>query len=419
MSLFWNQDREADIGLMMRSSGKSLDNAIVRLDNQWTAVNNLSDGDLLNMTSTDVASYSGLDVSVLNSMIERSLKEWRINPARSFINVVANLANCSAGEPMFEDLLKQTLVLTGLFRAGDEAGGKIGPIPDPNNKGRHHRSGGSCTLTVRSEHEAWINGIARSVRVWEMRNAAMVRAGNVKLPKRLFRGVRTGNLKAKINVEQNGRPFEHYSAEITQKRLEYLTSTPVKDVFFSPILSFTANEDIARYFTNGEGFVIGLDPRDVDIVSSFKLDAALDTKDPVNRKHEREWIVRLPPKTIIPAADVEVYHRDWLMVRGDYRGVELAGHSSFARYEIGGRKVEAHWVYKASGVGGSVKFQLNGDWLQYSRTEARKLLGFDPVPSSQDDVSNLEFIRYQRHVRNSERPINLVEEPGNVLSLKT
>lgn len=414
MSIFWNQHREADIGERLRSSGKTLEESTILVDDKWKQVRDLSDQDVLAMTPRDIASFSGMSVENLNEAIATSLREWRYNPARSMINIVANLEKPVPGHPMFADHLKQTLTLKGVVRALPDAIRQVGPFVDPNEPKRFHRGKNGVSLTVRSGEEAWINGLARSLRVWEMRNAALVRSGKVKLPKRLFRGVRGANINTEIKIERADRPFEAFSADVAQARRDFIAGTPIEEVFFSPILSFSANEDIARRFTNEEGFVIGLDPNDYNIVSSFTLDAALDEKDAILKKHEREWIVRLPPKAIIPEKDIEIWHHDWLMVNGDYRAIALVGHSSLARYQIGDTKLEAKFVYKSSGVGGSIRFEINDDWYPRTRAEAKKILGFDPVPQSSEMVSNLEFVHYDRHAfgdKKKERIMNVGSAP--------
>lgn len=413
--MFWNQDREIDVALGCRNSGKTVEQAAIRFDDGWAQVAALSDADVLQMKPDDIASFSGMGVEKLNEVIEGSLREWRQNPARSFINIVSNLPAPVAGELMFDDLLKQTLVLTGLKRAAAETQARMGSVSSPTERGKLHKVQSGGTLTMRSDHEGWLNGLARSMRVWEMRNGALVRSGQVKPPKRLFRGVRSGDIKLQEKISRDGIPHEQYAAAMTDARLDYLTSTPADQVFFSRVLSFTANQDVAKYFSNGEGFIVGIDPTSVDVVSSFKLDSALDQKDYVSKRHEREWIIRLPPKTIIPRPDVEVWHRDWLMVRGDHRAIDLVDHSARAHYEISGHTVTATMEYNTHGKSVGTRFCVDGDWRLLSRAEVKKRYGFDPLPESADAVSNLGFFHYDRYAwgrHKEERLINVQAQPA-------
>lgn len=424
MSLFWNQEREPDYGRMLRSSRKTPDDALLRFDGKWAEINTLTDADVLSMNSVDIAGVSGLDIESFNSILADSLGEWRQNPARSFINVVAQANQAVENQPMFSDLLRQTLVLGGLCRVARDQMGHLGGVPDPNSRVKYIRLSHNCTaITALPGSEEHINNLARGVRIWEMRNAALVRSGKVKAPKRLYRGVRGANIKVPGDpgIERDGRPHEQFAADWTQARFDYMTSAPIADVFFSPILSFSANEDVARYFANGEGFIVGVDPTEVEIVSCFKLDEALDQKDYVSKRHEREWIIRLKPEAVIPKADVDIYDADWLMVQGDYRGIALAGHSAYARYEMGGHRIKAEWIYRPSGVGGSVQFTIDREWGLSSRADVKKRYGFDPIPQAADQVTNLEFYDYDRHSYGRGKPhrkMNVLPEPEPAFGMK-
>ncbi len=95
--------------------------------------------------------------------------------------------------------------------------------------------------------------------------------------------------------------------------------------------------------------------------------------------------------------NLHIWSADWFMKEGDYRAVEMVGHSTYATYEMQGRKLRARFEYNGNGVGGQIYFEIDGDVFGRKHAEAKKHLGFSPLPSSQDQVQNLQFWDYDRY----------------------
>jgi hypothetical protein len=229
--------------------------------------------------------------------------------------------------------------------------------------------------------------------------------------------VRAGELEfPDLGVERaKGQMFEEFSANLTQARYDHLLKHNVSTMFPGNVLSFTANVEVARYFANEAGFVVGVDPREVDVVAAWSFCEELDGKDPMSNKHEREWIIRLSPDHRFPREEVEITASEWLMYNGDIRGINLAGHGTKATYEMNGLKIESRFEYKASGEGGSVRFSVNGEWMEWTRSQFKKEKGFDPVPTSAEQVQNLQYWSYDRY--GGRKPVLINKVPSLTAAL--
>lgn len=418
MSLIWNQPASKDFGAHLPGSGKLPKEAMLRFDDKWKAVAKLSDHDLVSMSPSDVAAYAGLSVSEFDRIIRASLEEWRENPGRSFLNVIDQAASARPGKRMFSDLVFQTKVLSGLCRVGGHTPGMLQAVRSKEHRFKFHKEGAITAITASEVGEAEINDLARAFRVWERRNAALVKLGDIKLPKRLYRGVRSHNLDFPDLgvVRDDGTNHWVHSANVLQARYDHLLKHPFSEVSAGNILSFTTSQSIARMFANEEGFVIGVDPKEVGVVACWLMNEELDGDDPNHGRHEKEWIVRIAPELQLSPDNIEIADVDWLMVNSDYRAIAMAAHAASARYEMNGRKITSTFQYKGSGVGGSVRYQVDGDWMAYGRNEFKRVVGFDPVPKAADQVKKLEYWSYEEFSSRPQVKIS-VEKPGLELSI--
>lgn len=414
MSLFYGQERRMDYGERMPSSGKFPEEAMVQFDADWESVKALSDTDLLKMKQADVASFSPIPADQFIDVVSRSLDEWRENPGRSFLSAVGNAPFAHAGKDMFNSLEHQTHFLAGLCRVGGQGARNLQAVRSKEHGARFHRERGTVAITTSESGATYVNQMARAFHIWEKRNAALVRSGAVKLPKKLYRGVRAGELEfPDFGIERvKGQMFEEFASKLTDARFEHLLNHDVGTMFPGNILSFTANAEVARYFANEAGFVVSVDPREVDVVAAWSFCEELDGKDPMSKKHEREWIIRLSPGHRFPVDEVEITVSEWLMYNGDIRGINMSGHGTKATYEMNGMKIESRFEYKSSGEGGSVRFSVDGAWMDWTRSQFKKEKGFDPVPASPEQVTNLQYWSYDRY---GSRKKVLINRPENQL----
>lgn len=412
MSLFWNGTRRRDHGLLLPTSKKPAAKAVIAFDGEWEAVNSLKDDDLLKMTANDVASFSGETAIFLDEVIGQALRDWRINPGSSFLNILSNSNKAQKGQPMFDGLGLQTRVLGGLLgtHANIPWRRSLEAVAEGNGRNKLHSVGGNIAITASENGSIHINKLARSMRVWEMRNAALVRNGKIKLPKKLYRGVREADIRLDFAgvKQEDGENHHVYSARHTAEHYNALTTKTVAETMPSTILSFTSTESVAKFFVDERGYLLEIDPSDADIVTTYLLNTELDEVDYVSKKHEREWIVRIPGDMKLTEDNLHIWNADWLMVNGDYRAIPMVGHSTYATYEMDGQKIRAKFEYNASGNGGKIFFKINDDWYQATHSEAKKQLGFSPIPTAADQVQNLKFWDYDRYSYSGKKKDTLI-----------
>ncbi len=253
MSLFWNDNRPKDQGRFLPLSKLSPDQAIIHFDDQWQVVTTLSDNDLLKMSEADVAAFSDLTPGELNIVIRQALNSWRINPGSSFLNVIHKTNKPQAGTIMFDDLSLQTRVLAALLATPIQLPWRRSLEAVHSDKGqrRAHQVHGMTAITASDKGIANINKIARGLRVWEMRNAAFIRDGRIKLPKKFYRGLREKHVRLEMERQEKPDGISHhqFSGEHTQRHYEAMLGKNVSSILHSPILSFSSNESVAKFFT--------------------------------------------------------------------------------------------------------------------------------------------------------------------------
>src|SRR5690606_4837283 len=171
------------------------------------------------------------------------------------------------------------------------------------------------------------------------------------------------------------------------------------DFSHSEILSFTANRRIAEFFANKEGFVIEIDPSAVSVVSAWSTDERLAGKDPVTGREEREWILRVGHHKLEPS-HIDVHSKETAWVTRDPQGIAMmATESVRAIYALNGQRIKCrpHWNY--TGTKSELYFEHVGGKYpgSFKRAEFKKLIGFDPLPSSSDKVEDLQFYTFDQY----------------------
>jgi hypothetical protein len=158
------------------------------------------------------------------------------------------------------------------------------------------------------------------------------------------------------------------------------------------VLSFTTNETIAEMFTKACGLVISVDPTEDMVFSSYKTDDALDLVDPITRKHEREWIIRMPRDMVLAPENVRAHSFEWFVAHQDFRAVSCLDTHAEAHYRIDGHQVIARWRWNSGGKGGKVVYSFE-DGFTETRAEFKKSRGFDPLPEEPGSVQSLKFYK--------------------------
>jgi hypothetical protein len=332
----------------------------------------------------------------LASVIQRGLKEWRVNPGRSFVRGMEQVGSASAGDDLFRSSLDQSLFLASLMRCGAMPAASIQVAVAADGK-RVQENQGLFRLGVAEKAIPAFVSILGALRLWRMANEARIETGSVRLPKRLYRGIRGRD----IHVDIPSIGDEHHlvrSMRVTEDRFRRMSDVPLHSVSTTGILSFTELRGAAQHFANEEGFVIEIDPRDVGIVSSWTLDLALSGKDEMTGRSEREWIVQVPPDLVLQPDQVAIEDGEYSIVTRDPLGVGRVSHDYQCRYSIDGRHIRSSFVYNSNGVGGKVVFHhktAQDAYGQHSRRTFKRIHGFDPVPDDPSRVSDIEYLKVE------------------------
>jgi hypothetical protein len=379
-------------GYHLRGTRVPLADAMVRLDD-CDADDRPGDDTLAAMDVRDIAVRCGVDPEAFAEGVRRSVRQWRVSPSRSFLRALDN-DGAGAGAQAFGNIRQQSAMLLAAAEAGFLDGSRDGHLRAVlgDDGKRVMVTSDAPAVTLTEDGKDVFSRVLRAMSLYEARNAALVRTGRVKRPRALFRGMRGIDLPKVDVTHGEGEPYEVRSCRVTAARLGALLSSPLAESCGSSIVSVTSNRTVAEFFTRREGFVVEIDPDEVGIVSGWAVDGDLDGKDAVSARHEREWIVRLPRDLVPSPGQATIHDRTWLTAMAAPEAIAMVEHYDVAEFDLEGRHVRVSWLYNGSGVGGSLRFAVDGGYPE-TRADIRRRLGFDPLPGPDRHalVSGLRF----------------------------
>jgi len=324
--------------------------------------------------------------------------EWRESPTRSIFHALGNLTPGHApvpGTPVFPDLVWQTRFIMMAMKHGLLRGWEWEFVRDA--KGNPLQVRNEKARTVRSDGLRQSNKIIRALYLYWFLNHRMP----VKLPKFLYRGIRASTLyghetfaAAVAAIWRSDKDRRMVRKDVIDALIKWICDRKLHQITDGRLLSFTSAVPIANYFANGEGFLLRVDPRKVEIMTSELHDENLATPDPMTGKREREFIVRIPENYAFTPADIIMHDLDYMIAEGNPLSVALFDHNDKgATYKMNGVPIDAYAYWKTN-----EKLQLlfkrtdNGMW-HVSRTEFKQMQGFDPLPTPQNVhlVTDFEF----------------------------
>lgn len=390
--MFWNSASHPVYGRTLRSSGLSPEEAMIQMDGGWDGfmASVPADEDLVKMDAKQIAEHAGLKDVDLEKTLSSALHRWRINPASSLVNIV-KVDTGSAGQPLFRDIREQSHILAAACASNAIAEGTLRAVVEPETRKLWKLSGDYYAMTALDKAADTVNGMARAFKIWEAKNQASVRLGNVKLPKKLFRGIRSIDISLDSQVIPDAD--NHYVRTVHKilAKQDILTTKALAKISHSDVLSFTSNERIAEFFTRREGLVIEVDPRDLLIVCSCATDDGLNSVDYVTGKHEREWIMRTGDLQL-KHENIKFYDEDAALVMRDPRCIEMLSGFHHVVYEMNDMRIRANFQWNSAGTGGKVIYrpQTTDFVWPLSRSEFKREHGFDPIPKIGQDVKIID-----------------------------
>lgn len=391
--LLWSDESSSPFKRLFKSSGKSADDAMVQYDDRWADFFDIlpDDAVLAKMTDSEMCARFGMAPAFFDAVIPEAIRQWRISPSRSAINLVSSVEQSTPMGHMFRDIRDQTRVLASVVLSGAMPLSLVRSIKGGDRKPLKV-SHDAFAATLTDEGQMIINDVSRFFKAWELRNRAKIVTGMIKLPKMLYRGVR-GKTIPYSTKEVEGESGLVWHCRVHEERHGTILSRPFAEISETPILSFTSSAEIAKYFSFDEGFIVGAAPSDFTVVACGATDEALARKDVVSGRQEREWIVRID-RSFVPAPEmVTSRDRDFAILTNDEAGIEMIHHRTVADYVLDGRKVKAWFRYNSGGHGGRVVFSVDGEGWGVGRQTMKREQGFDPLPGPGRPAQKLVFSR--------------------------
>jgi hypothetical protein len=403
--LFWNDVSSSPFQRIYRSSGKTASDAIVQFDDKWDDFFDIAPNDkvLASMTDEQMCRRFGMTETFFDDHLASALRLWRISPSRSMISLIGGIdGNSIPSGNMFGSIEQQTKVLAAAVLSEALHMSEVRSVVGPEVRKPLMVASDFMAAALTDEGVETINNVARYLKAWEMRNLAKVTTGLVKPPKVLYRGIRNRNIEAERLQEVKDEKWNIRHCRFHDMRRDVLESKPLVEVSGNPILSFTAKEDVAKLFTEGEGFVVEIDPSQYSVVAGWATEDGLAGKDDVINRHEREWIIR-PSANFVPSPE-QVKSRDRTLAfsTNDQSGIEMLHHYDEAEYVLDKRKVKAWFKYNPNGKGGRIVFQLDGEGWGEGALTIKKKFGFDPVPGPDRKAKKLHFTHKRMRFGDSE-----------------
>ena len=368
---------------------------------------------------TELLSLMGLKKSVYTAIKDNMIFHWKDSVSKSILHSIENIGNNIPikGKNIFKDLRQQTFFLyvagnglreRDIFGSENSVDGlkMIGifdtaRLPDPDNEGENLAVGGFYALQC-ADHLAIkkVNEIIQYVWLYVFYQKYKLKHDKIKLPKYLYRGIRANGdliyaapIKKLVDKIQKTFSYEESRKKVIDLVLNYIIKYGISKLITGKLLSFTADRSVAEYFSNQEGFILQVDTNKVEIITSEKTEDLFAKKDPISKKKEQEYIIRIPENYKFKLDDFEITDEDYEQAL--YKPISVVSNLSDGdnpvSYEMNGYKIKVVWN-DDSGLLFSLfkdgkKIETN---LDYKKLQSK--YHFDPKPnfSNVDKIINFK-----------------------------
>ena len=376
-------------------------------------------------TEEELVNLMGMDYEKYTKIRENMIFNWKDSVTKSLLHTIAEIGYKipKEGSNIFKDLKQQTLFCVVASDGAETRNvfGDTNGVPglkmisrmldleriknkDPKKTKfdwdlkkdvmkRFIDFGGIPAYTVKPTSLEKVNTIIQYVWLYAFYHHYIMKKSNIKLPKYLYRGIRTGSL--------NGKPIEDIKNQVGKNKkhdiwikkyidllIEYIIKNGISKISDGKLLSFTESRDIAAYFANKEGIILRVDPTKVKIVTSPKTEEFFQESDYVSNKKEKEYIIEIPVNYKFMKDDIEIVHGDYWVGANSPLAVQFFDHDNKkANYTIDGINIQAQYIWK-NNTTGSIEFSNlstdgYGGW-GISRREFKKRYGIDPMPTEEN-----------------------------------
>jgi len=358
-------------------------------------------------------------------IVDIMIYHWKDSVSKSLLHGISNLRNKipKNGDNIFPNIGDQTkfLMISGsgatsnnIFGQSNNTAGlnyirrfDLSFVKDKKNPKEYLKVGRYNALTMVDNSK--VNTILQYIWLYvfynryKVSNKGNINKKKIKLPSRLYRGVRGffGNtkipeLKSRFKEIYDNKENSRYQIEALkfQALVDYIVKNGISKLSDGKYLSFTSSESIARYFSDSSGFILCVDPTKVDIITSELTEPAFGEKDYVSNKKEKEYIINIPANYRFKPEDFILTNKDSLLGQKNPLVVESLDHDNIlVSYELDGHNIEAKYIWQTNSKG-MIYFYVDGQWGR-SRNECKKEYGFDPMPTTENLSRITNFKAYE------------------------
>jgi hypothetical protein len=349
-----------------------------------------------------------IDKEFYNKVINRAVYGWKHSPSTSFFNGIAKtkLELPKQGDIIFDSLLDQTRFILLMHENSIANRLMFSSVKDAN--GDNVIIKGQKALTLKDDLypkiEEKINKVLQVLYLYRIFTQHRQKQSNFKLPKKLYRGIRTSDLynhqeiSLKIEEVNKSTSFSHWREKrkcITDIIINHIKENGLRSISESRLLSFTSSESIAKYFTKGEGIIVEVSTGNVDIFTSIQHDTRFDQKDFISNKNEKEYILDVSGKVSI--TDIIINDLDYFIASNNPLAVNLFDHNDKrAKYKIQNVQVEAFYTW-ISNTKGEIRYRnlsSENEWWDYSSTAFKNEFGVNPRVTEKNvkDIADFQLM---------------------------
>lgn len=389
-------------------------------------------------TEEELVNLMGMDFNKYTKIRENMILNWKDSVSKSLLHTIAQIGQKipKVGTNIFKDLKQQTLfcvvasegaTTNNIFGNSNDVEGlrmvsRMIDLERIRNKDPKKTKydwdlkkdvmkkfvdfGGIPAYTTTKENSIKkINEIVQYVWLYSFYHHYIMKKGNIKLPKNIYRGIRISTLNGKIidgivkqaRKKQETQKHEEFTKFYIDLIIDYIVENGISKITDGKLLSFTESRDIASYFANKEGIILRVDPTKVEIVTSPKTEEYFQQADWVSNKKEKEYIIKVPVNYKFTKDDIEIVDGDYFLGINSPLAVQFFDHDTKkATYQLNGIEIKAQYIWKSNTSGGIRFWNLSdkdGGWNDYSRREFNKKFNLDPMPTEEniDKITDFEI----------------------------
>jgi hypothetical protein len=376
---------------------------IVQFDSRWSEfIDKLNSAPIQDFKQA--CDVTGISPDYFQKVIVSAIGHWRESTTTSILNGISNISlDTIPHGDIFTDIAWQTRFIIMAMNSKLLSRLDVSNILDKKNKPIQVKN--EFAKTVNNIGQTTVNKIIRTLFLyWFVNNKKQV-----KLPKFIYRGIRAHDLYSHptfapivADIWASDKTHDMKRKQVIDTLKNWICDKKLHQLLDSKLLSFTSAINIAKYFSNGEGFYLRVDPRKVEIITSEIHDEEnVASRDIVSDKNEREYIIRLPVDYEFKPDDIIINDLSYFIAEQNPLSVGLFDHDDkLAKYEMDGIPIEAYFSWNSAGNGGRLLFKqttstdngYNGYNWYLGRGNFKKQYGFDPLPTPSNLASIKNFV---------------------------